>query len=182
MRKNTYGRAAATAALLCCFALPARAADDQYSPLKGLLGAWVVDRDCNGIKDRFVTVFKRLPKQMTAEFLNAKNASMGRADIVSTGEEDHYRVVTALPNNPILQTLGVSSIGGSLTVSTNEDEEDGLKNNYITCSSRVSVLTSLVTIKLRDKHKKATFLFTTESPLGKSTCRGSAAKQPAKKK
>jgi len=168
--------------LLLCLALPARAADDAYTPLKGLLGTWVVDRDCNGLKDRFVAVFKRLPKQMTADFLNAKNQSMGRADIVSTGEEDHYSVVTAMPNNPVLQTLGVKSIGGSLTVSTDDDEEDGLKNNYITCSSRVSVLTSLVTIKLRDKHKKGTFLFTTESPLGKSTCRGSASKQPAKKK
>ncbi len=167
-------------ALLLCLAFPARAAD-QYTPMKGLVGVWVVDRDCSGVKDRFVAVFKQLPKQMTAEFLNAKNQSMGRADIASTGEENHYRVVTALPNNPVLETLGVKSIGGSLTVSTNEDEEDGLKNNYITCSSKVSVLTSLVTIKLRDKYKKATFLFTTESPLGKQQCRGTGAKQPAKK-
>jgi hypothetical protein len=171
----------ATALLLLLLALPARAAD-QYAPLKGLLGVWVVDRDCAGVKDRFVAVFKKLPKQMTADFLNAKNQSMGRADIVSTGEEDHYRVLTALPNNPVLQSLGVNSISGSLTVSTNEDEEDGLKNNYITCSSKVSVLTSLVTIKLREKYKKATFLFTVESPLGKQTCRGTGAKQPAPKK
>jgi hypothetical protein len=180
--RTTFGRLGMIASLLSCLALPARAAGDAYAPLKGLLGTWVVDRDCNGVKDRFVAVFKQLPKQMTADFLSAKNQSMGRADIVTTGEEDHYRVVTALPNNPVLTTLGVKSIGGSLTASTNEDEEDGLKNNYLTCSSQVSVLTSLVTIKLREKYKKATFLFTTESPLGKSTCRGSGTKQPAPKK
>jgi hypothetical protein len=169
--------------LLVLTAPVARAAEDQYASLKPLMGTWIVDRDCRGMKDRFNVVIKRLPKTVVANFSSLKTppTDMGRADIVSAGEEDHYRVVTALPNNPVLKALNVKSIGGSLTVSSDESEEDALPNNYITVSSKVSVLTSLVTIKLRDKYKKATFLFSTESPMGKETCRGSAAKQPAKK-
>ena len=118
---------------------------------------------------------RRVPRPAKPE------ASWGKADIVSTGEEDHYRVVTTLPNNPILKTLRMTSVAGSLVVSTDEEEEDSLPNNYITSSSKVSVLTSLLTIRLRAKYKKATFIFNVESPLGKQTCRGSGVKQPAKK-
>lgn len=171
------------AALFLCFSVSARAADD-YASLKGLLGTWTVDRDCRGRKDRFSAVIRRLPKTVQANFLSLATPSkdMGRADIVFTGEEDHYRAVTVVPNNPVLRALKIKAVGGSLNVSTEDDEGDGLANNYITCSSKVSVLSSLVTIRLRDNYKKATFLFTVDSPMGKEQCRGTAIKQPAAKK
>lgn len=172
----------ACAVLLLTAGVPSRA--DDYASLKGLLGTWTVDRDCRGRKDRFTAIIRKFPKTMRANFLSSSTPSkdMGQADIVFTGEEDHYRAVTVLPNNPVLKALKVKAIGGSLNVSTEDDEGDGLPNNYITCSSRVSVLSSLVTIRLRDKYTKATFLFTVDSPMGKEQCRGTAVKQPAPKK
>lgn len=173
------------AALLLLLVLtpPLARAEDDYASLKPLLGTWLADRDCRVYKDKVLVVFKRLPKTVLVEFRDPAKpeASWGKADIVSTGEEDHYRVVTTLPNNPILKTLRMTSVAGSLVVSTDEEEEDSLPNNYITSSSKVSVLTSLLTIRLRAKYKKATFIFNVESPLGKQTCRGSGVKQPAKK-
>lgn len=70
-----------------------------------------------------------------------------------------------------------------MNVSTeDEDDEDSLPHNYITSTSKVSMLSSLLTIRLRSKYKKATFIFNTESPLGKQTCRGSGVKRPSAKK
>lgn len=183
MLRNSIGRTAVIASLLFSVARSVRAADDQYASLKPLLGTWLIDRNCGGAKDKFLVIFKRLPKTVVAQFRSPKNSEMnfGRADIVATSEEDHYRTVTALPNDPVLKALNVKSIAGNLVVS-NDEEEDDLPNNYITYSSRVSVISSLVTIRLRDHYRKATFLFNAESPLGKQTCRGTAAKQPAVKK
>lgn len=160
----------------------ARAADDQYASLKPLLGSWLVDRDCRVYKDKVLVVFTRLPKTVLVEFRDPKKpaASWGRADIVATGEEDHYRMAASLPNNQVLKALNLKSVGGSVVVST-EEEEDELPNNYVTSSSRVSALTSLLTIKLRDRYRKATFLFKTDSPLGGQSCRGAGSKQPASK-
>ena len=172
-------------AALLLLPLSARAAEDQYASLKPLMGTWLVDRDCRVYRDKVLVVFSRLPKTVLVEFRSPgkSEASFGKADIVATGEEDHYRAVTVLPGNPVLKALGISSVGGSVTVSTeDDDEEDSLPHNYITSSSKVSVLTSLLTIRLRSKYKKATFIFNTESPLGKQTCRGSGVKRPAAKK
>lgn len=171
------------AVLLVCAAVSARAADN-YSSLKGLLGTWTVDRDCRGRKDRFTAVIRKLPKTMRATFLSTSTPpkDMGLSDIVFTGEEDHYKAITVLPNNPVLKALKVKAIAGGLNVSTEDDEGDSLPNNYMTVSSQVSVLKAMTTIRLRDGYKKATFLFTTESPMGKEQCRGTAVKQaPAKK-
>jgi HSP20 family molecular chaperone IbpA len=170
--------------LLLILAAPLARAADEYASLKPLLGTWLADRDCRVYKDKVLVVFKRLPKTVLVEFRDPAKpeASWGKADIVATGEEDHYRVVTTLPGNPVLKALGISTVGGSVNVSTQEEEEDALPNNYITSSSKVSVLTSLLTIRLRAKYKKATFIFNVESPMGKQTCRGSGVKQPAAKK
>ncbi len=177
-------RAAVFSLLLLPLALPARAEGDDSASLKPLLGTWLVNRDCRVYKDKVLVVFTRLPKTVLVEFRDPKKpaASWGKADIVSAGEEDHYRVVTVLPNNPVLKTMGIKSVPGSLVVSDDESEPDGPGKDYLTCSSRVSVLTSLLTIKLRDKYKKATFLFKVDSPLGSRTCRGAGVKQPAAKK
>lgn len=163
---------------------PARAEGDEYAAVKPLLGTWLVDRDCKVYKDKVLVVFKRLPKSVLVEFRDPKKpeASWGKADIVSAGEEDRYRVLTTLPGNPILKGLGVKSVSGSMVVSDDADEPEGPGKDYITVSSRVSVLTSLLTIKLRDGYKKATFIFKTDSPLGSQQCRGSGAKKPAAKK
>jgi hypothetical protein len=178
---RNIGLAAAFVLLLLS---PVRAAEDQYASLKPLLGTWLADRDCRIYKDQVLVVFTRLPKTVLAEFRDPKKpaVSWGKADIVATGEEDHYRAVTVLPGNPVLKALGLSSVGGSVNVSTEEEDEDSLPNNYITSSSKVSVLSSLLTIRLRSKYKKATFIFNVESPMGKQTCRGSGVKQPAAKK
>lgn len=157
---------------------------DDFASLKPLLGSWLVDRDCRVYKDKVLVVFTRLPKTMLAEFRDPKKpeSSWGKTDILFNGEEDHYRVLTTLPGNQILKTLRVGSVGGSLNVSTEEEDEDSLPNNYITSSSKVSVLSSLLTIRLRSKYKKATFIFNVETPMGKQTCKGSGVKQPAAKK
>lgn len=167
---------------LLCFAAPSRA--DDYASLKPLLGSWLVDRDCVVYKDKVLVVFTKLSKTMLAEYKDPKKpeVSWGKTDIVSTGEEDHYRVVTAVPNDKALKTLRISSVGGSLNVTTKEEDEDSLPNNYITSSSKVSVLSSLLTVRLRSKYKKATFVFSVNSPLGKQQCRGTGVKQPAAKK
>lgn len=140
---------AAIAFLLLSSALPARAAEDKYAALKPLLGTWFVDRQCGRVQDRLLVVFRRLPKTVLGEFYDAKDpkVSIGRADIVSAGEDDRYRVVIALPNNPVLKALNLRSLAGSMVVSDDPDEPDGPGKDYITRSSRVSVLTSLVTIK-----------------------------------
>ncbi|MBI2386964.1 MAG: hypothetical protein HYV14_13310 [Elusimicrobia bacterium] len=172
-------------AALLLLPLSARAAEDQYASLKPLMGTWLVDRDCRIYRDKVLVVFSRLPKTVLVEFRSPgkSEASFGKADIVATGEEDHYRAVTVLPGNPVLKALGISSVSGSVNVSTEEeDDEDSLPNNYITSSSKVSVLSSLLTIRLREKYKKGTFIFNVESPMGKQTCRGSGVKRPAAKK
>lgn len=173
-----------SALLLLSPAVSARAADDSYAALKPLLGTWLVDRDCRVLKDRVLVVVKRLPKTVLVEFRDPKKpaSSWGKADIVTAGEEDHYRVFTAMPDHPLTKALGVKSIQGSMGVSDDEDEPDGPGKDYITVSSRVSALSSMLTIKLRDNYKKATFLFKAESPLGGQTCRGVGVKQPAAKK
>jgi len=165
--------------------LSARAAEDQYASLKPLMGTWLVDRDCRVYKDKVLVVFSRQPKSVLVEFRSPgkTEALWGKADIVATEEEDHYRAVTVLPGNPVLKALGISSVSGSVTVSTeDEDDEDSLPHNYITSSSKVSMLSSLLTIRLRSKYKKGTFIFNVDSPLGKQTCRGSGVKRPAAKK
>lgn len=165
--------------------LPVRAAEDQYAALKPLLGTWLVDRDCRVYRDKVLAVFTRQPKSVLVEFRSPgkTEALWGKADIVATGEEDHYRAVTVLPGNPVLKTLGISSVSGSVNVSTeDEDDEDSLPHNYITSSSKVSMLSSLLTIRLREKYRKGTFIFNVDSPLGKQTCRGSGVKRPAAKK
>jgi len=163
-------------------AVSARA--DDFASLKPLLGTWLVDRDCRTYKDKVLVVFTRLPKTMLAEFRDPKKpeSSWGKTDIHFAGEEDHYRVVTTLPSNQVLKTLRIGSVGGSLNVSSEEEDEDSLPNNYITSSSKVSVLSSLLTIRLRSKYKKATFIFNVDSPMGKQTCKGAGVKQPAAKK
>ena len=116
------------AALLLLLVLtpPLARAEDDYASLKPLLVTWLADRDCRVYKDKVLVVFKRLPKTVLVEFRDPAKpeASWGKADIVSTGEEDRYRVVTTLPNNPILKTLRMTSVAGSLVVSTDEEEED----------------------------------------------------------
>ena len=49
-------------------------------------------------------------RQIFRKFERLLQAAGGScADIVSTGEEDHYKALTALPNNPVLASLGVAA-------------------------------------------------------------------------
>jgi hypothetical protein len=175
-------RASAIALLL----LPApsfAAQADPYSSLKPLTGTWLVDRECKAVKDKLLVEFVRLSSSVLAEFRNPQtNARIGRADIFAEKAKDHFRIVTTLPDNPVLKALNMDSVTGSLVVSDDPDEPDGPGKDYLTSSTKISMLTALATVKLRSHYKKATFLFTTESPLGKEQCRGTAAKQPAPKK
>jgi len=173
----------ALAALVLCLSSAVRAEGDAYAAIKPLIGSWLVDRDCKVYKDKVLVAFTKGPKAVVAEFRDPKKpaVSWGKADIVPLGEEDRYRVLTVLPNNPMLKTMGVKSITGTMVVSDDADEPEGPGKDYITVSSRVSMLTSLLTIKLRDGYKTATFIFKTESPLGAQTCRGAGKKQAAKK-
>lgn len=163
---------------------PARAEGDDYAAVKPLIGSWLVDRDCKVYKDKVLVIFTRQAKSVHVDLRDPRKpeASWGTADIVSQGEEDRYRVVTVLPNDRITKSLGIKAIPGSMVVSDDEDEPEGPGKDYITVSSRISVLTGLLTIKLRENYKKATFIFKADSPLGSQLCRGAGTKQPAKKK
>ena len=161
----------------------ARAAGDQYASLKPLLGTWIVDKTCGTYKDRVLVVIKRLPKTVVANFHDLKmTQNLGRADIFSAGEDGRYNIVAALPDNEVLKAMGLKSIAGTLVVSDDDSDPEGPGKDYLTMSSRVSVLSNLLTIKLRENYKKATFILKTESPLGGQTCKGSGSKLPAPKK
>jgi hypothetical protein len=168
--------------LLPAPAFAAKAAD-PYSSLKPLIGTWLVDRECKAVKDKLLVEFVRLSGSVLAEFRNpTTQARVGRADIFAERAKDHFRIVTTLPDNPVLKALNMDSVTGSLVVSDDPDEPDGPGKDYLTSSTKISMLTALATVKLRSHYKKATFLFTTDSPLGKEQCRGTASKQPAPKK
>lgn len=159
-------------------------AEDPFAAMKPLMGTWLVDRDCGVYKDRVLVVFKRLTKTVLVEFRDPKkpSSSWGKADVVEVGQEDRFRVFTALPGHPIMKFMGNKPIQGTLTVADDEDEPEGPGKDHITVSSKVSVLSSLLTVKLRDNYKRATFIFKADSPLGSQQCRGSGVKQPAAKK
>lgn len=158
----------------------ARAARDPFASLKPLIGTWLVDKDCVVNREKILAVFSRQPHSMHVEFFNPRNPGVriGTADITSGGVEDHYRISVALPNNPVLDTLQIHSLPGSLVMSDDGDEENPGKN-YMTCSLAVSVFNSQTTGKLRDHGRTATFIFKDETPLGKDQCRGTAVKQKA---
>lgn len=159
-------------------------AEDPFAAMKPLMGTWLVDRDCRVYKDRVLVVFKRLPKTVLVEFRDPKKPSIswGKADVVEVGQEDRFRVFTALPGHPIMKFMGGKPIQGTLTVADDEDEPEGPGKDHITVSSKVSVLSSLLTVKLRDNYKRATFIFKADSPLGSQQCRGAGVKQPVAKK
>lgn len=158
-------------------------AEDPFAAMKPLMGTWLVDRDCKVYKDKVLVVFKRLAKTVLVEFRDPKKPASrwGKADVVEVGEEDRFRVFTSVPGHPITKFLGSKPIQGTLTVADDEDEPEGPGKDYITVSSRVSVLSSLLTVKLRDNYKRATFIFKADSPLGSQQCRGAGVKRAAKK-
>ena len=171
-------RTLALAALL--LSSGARASRDPYASLKPLAGTWLVDEDCVVNREKILAVFSRQPHSMHVEFFKpaAPSVRIGTADITAGGSKDHYRVSVVLPDNPILKTLGLKALPGTLVMSDDGDEDNPGKN-YMTCSLAVSVFNSQTTGKLRDHGRSATFIFKDETPLGKDQCRGTAVKQKA---
>jgi hypothetical protein len=171
-------RTLALAALL--LAGSARAARDPYAPLKPLVGAWLIDKDCVVNREKVLAVITSQPHSFHVEFFDPRRPGVrtGTGDIFSTTTPDHYRVSVQLPDNPILQTLGLKELPGTLVIADDGDEDNPGKN-YLTCSLAVSVFNSQTTAKLRDRVRTATFIFKDETPLGKDQCRGTAVKQKA---
>ena len=167
---------------LLLLAAPVRAAD-PFASLKPLTGTWLVDRDCKVFHDKIILVFSRLEKTVLVEFRSPKSPekTWGKADIVYDGQEDHYFVFTSIPDNPITKSLGIDKIQGNLSVSDDPDEQGGPGHDYLTCSSNISAMTSLLAVKLKNHYKKATFTFNVNSPIGGQRCTGTGVKQPAAK-
>ncbi|MFI5345807.1 MAG: hypothetical protein ACHQ51_05480 [Elusimicrobiota bacterium] len=171
-------------ALLCAAVSPARAAKDEFAELKPLLGSWLVDKECGTNKERLLVVFTRHPKYIHMEFSNPlrPDTALGSADLFAHGVPGHFHSNVALPDNPVLKSIGATSLPRNLVVSDDPDEPEGPGKDYLTCSASVGPFSSLMTIKLRDKYRKATFIFTDESPISRDRCRGSGVKQKTKPK
>ena len=170
--------------LLCGVVAPARAAKDEFADLKPLIGSWLVDKQCGADKDRLLVVFTRHPKYIHMTFANPlrPEAVLGSANLFAHGVPGHFHSDVALPNNPVLKALGAESLPGNLVVSDDPDVPDGPGKDYLTCSASVGPFSSLTTIKLRDNYRKATFIFTDESPMSRDRCTGTGVKQKPKPK
>jgi hypothetical protein len=172
-------RRALIAALLLSPALRAEAARDPYASLKPLVGSWLVEKDCVTDKESFLAVFTRRPRSMHFEFFDPRRPeeSIGAGDIVSAGVPDHYRLSVRLPGNPVLKALRLDALPGSLVVSDDADDPDSPGKDYLTASAEASLLKSQTIVKLRDRKRKASFIFKDETPLGKDQCRGTGVKR-----
>jgi hypothetical protein len=172
------------ALVLACVALPARegrAAGREFNPIRPLLGRWTVDMVCGTDQSRMLIVLSEAKASFSGRMLDgaALDRELGHFDLLYNGSPGHYRFGLALPDNPILKLLKLDMFPGSLVVSDDPDDPDSPGQDYLSASSNVGVLKSLTTVKLRDRRRKATFIFWDESPLGKDQCRGKAAKQRA---
>lgn len=158
-------------------------AADPFVHLKPLYGTWLVKRDCKIFKDEVLVAFSRLDKTVLVEFSSPKAPAKiwGKADVVYNKQEDHFLVFTAVPQHPVLQSLGMNNLQGHLSVQDDPDLEDGPGHDYLTLGSDVPAITTELAVKLRNGYKKATFTFQLNSPLGGQRCTGTGAKQAAAK-
>ncbi|UPT73867.1 MAG: hypothetical protein M0D55_18805 [Elusimicrobiota bacterium] len=167
-----------TLALLLLLAAPASAKkQDDFAPLKGLIGTWRVDRDCRVIKDTLIVEIVRLPNALRATYFNSLNVkrSVGKSEIFYNAEAERYRVFTYIPE--LVKLIGSAPIPGTLSVAGEDEEEPGLIN----ATAKLSLITGSAQVRLRDKDTKATFTMKAQSPLGPLNCTGVGLKQPPKK-
>jgi hypothetical protein len=171
----------AATALSLLLAGAARAARDPFADLKPLAGSWLIDKDCVVNREKTLAVFTKQPHSIHGELFDPArpNVRLGTVDITSNGVEDHYQLVVKVPDNPILKTLGIASIPGTLVISDDTGDPDSPGKDYLSFNLAVSVFNSQTTAKLRSHYKKATFIFKDETPMGKDQCRGTAVKQKA---
>lgn len=175
-------RRAALAAAALAAAVPARAAGKAYAELRPLIGAWDVLKDCPEGKDRLLITFVETKARVEGRIETAGGAAkeLGTFAVEYNGSEGHYKTATMLPDNPVLKSLNLLPLPGTLVVSDDEDDPASKGRDYVSISSVVGPLKTSATVKLRP-HGKATFVFKSESPMGKTACRGSGTKlRPAK--
>lgn len=128
-------------------------------------------------------IFTRAPKSIHMEYRDPnKPEILGTADVFGRGIEDHFQVRVAVTNSQVLKALGLDSLPANLVVAHDPDAPDSTGKDYMTCSTNIAGFRGMTTVKLRRGFKKASFLFTDETPNGKDRCRGTGYKQKPEKK
>lgn len=176
-------RRAALAAVLLAAAAPARAAGKAYADLRPLIGTWDVLKDCPDGKQKLLITFAETKTRVDGRIADGADPAkeLGTFAVEYNGSEGHYKTATMLPGNEVLKSLNLLPLPGALVVSDDEDDPDSKGRDYVSISSVVGPLKTAATVKLR-AHGTATFVFKSESPMGKTACRGSGKKLPAKKR
>jgi hypothetical protein len=175
--------------LLALFLVPAAiglaaAAPDPYREIRPIVGTWTVDASCSSGKYRLGVSFTETKRGLTGKVVPAdERVPAADVTIIYIGPKGRYQVDATMKNSPVFQALGLSTVRGNLTVADDEEDEESPGRDKLFYSLNVNnFLTATVDAKLKEKYRKAGFIFKSQSPMGRDNCQGSAVKLDDRKK